>query len=95
MESKTLPSFRMCLNRALQAMHIFHLKPTWRVWLDGVGSQELKDVFTHLSANVNSVESTRKLTACLQFTPCIEPMQVGVESQENAFMNTPVIYRQS
>ena len=36
MESKTLTSFRTCLNRALKAMHIVHLKPTWCVWHDVV-----------------------------------------------------------
>ena len=30
-EKRTLTSFRMYLNKALQAMHIFHLKSTWWV----------------------------------------------------------------
>ena len=31
-EKQTLTSFRMYRNKALQALHIFHLKSTWRVW---------------------------------------------------------------
>ena len=31
-ERQTLASVRKNLNKALQAMHIFHLKSTWRVW---------------------------------------------------------------
>ena len=31
-EKQALTSFRMYLNKALQAMHIFHLKSTLRVW---------------------------------------------------------------
>ena len=42
-ESKTLTSFGMCLNKALQAMHIVHIKPTWRVAWCGIGRQDLKD----------------------------------------------------
>ena len=30
-EKQTLTSFRM-YTKALQAMHIFHLKVAWRVW---------------------------------------------------------------
>ena len=31
-DEKQPSSFRLCLNKTLQAMHIFHLKPAWCVW---------------------------------------------------------------
>ena len=31
-EKQTLTSIRMYVNKALQAMHVFHLKSTLRVW---------------------------------------------------------------
>ena len=58
MESKTHVSFRMCVNKALQAMLMVHLKPTWHVW-HGVciGHQELKN------ANLSSTDRRTSLTA--------------------------------
>ena len=31
-EKQTLTSFRMDLNKALIALHVFHLKSAWLVW---------------------------------------------------------------
>ena len=75
MESKTLTSFTMCLNKALQAMHISLLKPTWGVAWCGIGRQELmlditcSQILSCLPLHKSPLTSTVSYDFLMKFIP--------------------------